>query len=176
MADSVQPVASGSLTAFLATKGMASRVFRSVGSKRVRLHWDVAAQTVKIVTVPEETRPAETIVDVPVTRVAKAFVINGNYTLTIDGVVYDMEIQHYEGQKAVMLDLMGVDVGGLPASYADERGDGRQFIAFLKQSLPSGSVIVSSLSARTRIRIVIGAAAVIIVIMMIVGFTSAAQN
>lgn len=167
---------SGSIYALLAVNGFKSRIFRSLGSKPVLLSWDVSAKTVSITALDAKGVPTETLVQVNVKQIEHVFIMNGNYVLKIAGQVYDMEIQHYKGQRALVFDLLPEEIGGIASAHTDAKGDGEKLIAFLRQELPPQLMAVSIFKSATRIKASIFLAIIVIIILVIVGVMGASRQ
>lgn len=167
------PPESGSLRALLAVNGFKSRLFRSLGSKPVELRWDVFKKTVSVKAIGANDTPIETIFEVQVKEIERVFILNGNYILTVNGQTYDMEIQHYKGQRAIVHDLLGAEIGGLASAYADAKGSGEHFIRFIQQELPPQLMAVSILKSRTRIKVAILIAILVVVGLVVFGIQGA---
>ncbi len=160
----------------LATNGIKSRIFRSLGSRQVTLRWDASRKTVTILSAATNEKPNEIIIDVPVSRIEYAYITNGNYMLKIDGVMYDMEIQHFKGQKGFFHDMLGQEVGGLFSVYADSKSDGIYFINLLRQELPPTALLIDTLSSRSHLRVAVFIAIAILVILAVIGVMGATQR
>jgi hypothetical protein len=167
---------SGSLTAFLATGGFWSRVFRSLGSKPVLLSWNVSTKEVSITPVSPEGILGEAILNVTVKQIERVYIINGNYVLQVNGQTYDMEIQHYKGQKSIVHDLLGAEIGGVASAYVDAKSDGEKFIRFLQQELPPQLMAVSIFRSTARIKATIFVAITFIALLVGIGVYAAMQK
>ena len=140
------------------------------------LSWDVNAKTVRITALDAKGTPTEILVHVNVKQIEHVFIMNGNYVLRIAGQVYDMEIQHYKGQRAILFDLLPEEIGGIALAHADAKGDGEKLIAFFRQELPPQLMAVSIFKSATRIKASIFIAIIVIIALVIVGAIGASQQ
>lgn len=166
---------SGSIPVLLATNGR-GRFFRSLGSRRAVLAWDVETKVVSIMEVDKDGAMTDTIMSINVQLLTQVFILNGNYILRTADETYDMEITHFKGQRPIIFDAMGAEVGGLMSAIADAKGSGDQFIEFIKQELPPQMVAVSILRSRTHVKMTIIFAILFIVILVGIGALGALQK